>query len=301
MGVKLFMLKGLPGAGKTSWAKKYQEFLGPAKVTRVNKDDLRGMLDNGVWSKDNERFVLETRDSIICAALGRGRHVIVDDTNLDPKHEKALQILAEKARAEFEVVSFVQIDGMTVEETYEICLKRNAERFGSARVPEKVIKEMYEKYLRPPAPTVPYDDSLPDCILVDVDGTLADKGDRNPFDWARVGEDRPIQSIVDIVHHYFWETDIAVIFLSGRDSICRGVTKKWIESDEILGCSLGDEELCMRPEGDTRDDRIVKREIYENHIRGKYNVRFVLDDRNKVVEMWRSLGLTCLQVAPGDF
>ena len=34
---------------------------------------------------------------------------------------------------------------------------------------------------------------------------------------------------------------------------------------------------------------------------GNYNVKFVLDDRNRVVEMWRSLGLTCLQVADGDF
>lgn len=27
----------------------------------------------------------------------------------------------------------------------------------------------------------------------------------------------------------------------------------------------------------------------------------VLDDRNKVVKMWRELGLTCLQMAEGDF
>ena len=57
----------------------------------------------------------------------------------------------------------------------------------------------------------------------------------------------------------------------------------------------------MRQAGDNRDDRIVKREIYEREIKGRYNVRFVLDDRNKVVALWRDLGLPCFQVADGDF
>ena len=57
----------------------------------------------------------------------------------------------------------------------------------------------------------------------------------------------------------------------------------------------------MRKTGDNRKDAIVKREIYETHIKDKYQVDYVLYDRNQVVEMWRSLGLTCLQVADGDF
>lgn len=57
----------------------------------------------------------------------------------------------------------------------------------------------------------------------------------------------------------------------------------------------------MRPAGDQRDDRIVKEEIYRREIEGKYNVRFILDDRDKVVRRWRELGLPCFQVADGDF
>lgn len=57
----------------------------------------------------------------------------------------------------------------------------------------------------------------------------------------------------------------------------------------------------MRKSGDMRKDSIVKREMFDEHIRGRYNVNFVLDDRNQVVELWRSMGLTCLQVADGDF
>lgn len=57
----------------------------------------------------------------------------------------------------------------------------------------------------------------------------------------------------------------------------------------------------MRPAGDYRPDQIVKRELYEAHIAGQYDVLFCVDDRNSVVAMWRELGLTCLQCAEGDF
>jgi hypothetical protein len=57
----------------------------------------------------------------------------------------------------------------------------------------------------------------------------------------------------------------------------------------------------MRKQGDFRRDSIVKKEIYDNDIKGKFDVEFVLDDRQQVVDMWREIGLKCLQVAPGNF
>ena len=60
--------------------------------------------------------------------------------------------------------------------------------------------------------------------------------------------------------------------------------------------------LEMRREKDGRQDAIVKRELFDTHILGKYYVEFVLDDRNQVVDLWRNdLGLTCFQVNYGDF
>lgn len=50
-----------------------------------------------------------------------------------------------------------------------------------------------------------------------------------------------------------------------------------------------------------RKDVVIKRELFDRYIRDNYQVLFVLDDRNQVVDMWRELGLKCLQVAPGDF
>ena len=57
----------------------------------------------------------------------------------------------------------------------------------------------------------------------------------------------------------------------------------------------------MRKSSDSRGDQIVKSEILEKEILPKYNVKLVLDDREKVVRMWRDKGLTCLQVDWGDF
>jgi len=59
--------------------------------------------------------------------------------------------------------------------------------------------------------------------------------------------------------------------------------------------------LFMRPDGDFRADNIVKQEIYDTHIKGKHDVLFVMDDRQQVVDMWRRNGLTCFQVAEGNF
>ena len=75
-----------------------------------------------------------------------------------------------------------------------------------------------------------------------------------------------------------------------------GRTERWLER-----YGIDYKYIFMRAAGDSREDSIVKREIYEGRIAPKFNVKYVLDDRNRVVAMWRSLGLTCLQVADGDF
>ena len=50
-----------------------------------------------------------------------------------------------------------------------------------------------------------------------------------------------------------------------------------------------------------RKDAITKSELYDNNIKGKYEILFVLDDRKQIVDKWRELRLTCLQIADGNF
>lgn len=140
------------------------------------------------------------------------------------------------------------------------------------------------------------------AIIVDVDGTVADMGKgqpgrRGPFDWDRVGEDQPIWPVISLVR-ILRRAGLVVLFVSGRSDVCFIPTLGWLSRH---GAGYADDLFFMRKDGDFRPDEIVKEEIYRERIEPHWDVRFVLDDRNKVVRMWRSLGLTCLQVADGDF
>lgn len=137
------------------------------------------------------------------------------------------------------------------------------------------------------------------AIIVDIDGTLAKMNGRSPFDWDRVGEDKVNEPVLDIVNamNYKYHGDLHIIIFSGRDGVCRPETHTWLVLNKIPF-----DDLFMRPEGNNEKDAIIKRRLFEAHVAGKYDVLFVLDDRNQVVDMWRKdLGLTCLQVDYGDF
>ncbi len=88
----------------------------------------------------------------------------------------------------------------------------------------------------------------------------------------------------------------AIVFVYDRADKYKPLTLAWLEST-----IFSFDGLHMRKSGDMRKDSIVKKEIYDEFILDKYNLAFVLDDRDQVVRVWRDLGLTCLQVDYGDF
>jgi len=159
-----------------------------------------------------------------------------------------------------------------------------------------------------------------EIIIFDLDGTLADIEHRRHFvrgpadrgirpppghpdnnwkpDWdafyQACVDDLPNQPVIDM-----WQTlrssprQYILWILSGRSEVVRPKTEFWLEMHHIAP-----HRLLMRPEGDNTPDEQLKRfwvEGYEDRI------KYVFDDRNKVVKMWRSLGITCFQVADGDF
>lgn len=133
------------------------------------------------------------------------------------------------------------------------------------------------------------------AVIVDLDGTLALMNGRKPFAWAEVGGDLPNVPVVELVNELA-KLDYSVIITSGRKRQCEAETVRWLELNGVPW-----HELHMRADADNRPDVEVKREIYDREIDPFYEVAWVFDDRNAVVAMWRELGLTCLQVAPGDF
>jgi predicted kinase len=294
----IFLTYGIPASGKSTWAiemvRKH-----PDQYKRVSKDALRAMLDNDVFTLENEKFTLAIRDKIVEKALRDGWDVIVDDTNfpVGGKHFMRMCEIAQK-------VGDIQV----IEKYFEIpslkeALERNSKR--DKKVPEAVICNMYEKHIKnkrfecqiaymPPIQKVEPVHGLWPAVISDIDGTLAIKGDRSSYDWHNVGVD---SVNMDVAAHFCQlGAGIKRIIVSGRDGVCRAETEKWLDDNGISY-----DYLFMRPINDSRKDVIVKQEIYENEIKGKFNILYVLDDRDQVVELWRRLGFTCMQVNYGDF
>jgi predicted kinase len=283
---KVILFRGLPGCGKSTRAKAMID-AHPGKYKRVNKDDLRAMLDNGHHTSGNEKFVLRIRDQIILQSLAEGKHVLVDDTNIHPKHEARIRQLV-LGQAEVELIDMMDVD-------LDTCIARDLARPNS--VGPGVIRRMWAEYLEWKKPDLNQDTSLPRAIICDLDGTLALLNDRSPYDAAKCDQDFLNEPVADIVRRYH-EGGHRIVFLSGREDKFREPTVRFLE--KYLGTDFR-YTLLMRVSGDMRKDSIIKEEILRASILPHYHVDFALDDRNQVVDMWRGLGLTCLQVDYGDF
>jgi predicted kinase len=286
---KVILMRGLPGSGKSTYAKKLVAE-SPNSYKRINRDDLRAMFDCAYWSKGNEKFVKQVRDILIIKALEEGKHVIVDDTNLSTTNETRIRQLVQQFNKEHNDTVQVEIIEMTA--SLEECIVRDAKRenpVGSSR-----IRQMHRQfYAKLPAPQ---DTNLPKAIICDLDGTLAHLNGRNPFDAAECEKDLLNPAVANVLKVYR-QLGYKIVLFSGRKDEHKPQTINWLSQNNIEYDMLE-----MRQTKDNRMDAIVKKELFEQHILGQFYIEFVLDDRNQVVDLWRNdLGLTCFQVNYGDF
>lgn len=312
--MKLIINRGLPGSGKSTLTK--QEVMADYNgVVRVNRDDIRKMLHESVWNgQETESVVVMMRDAMLRAAMKARKPVVVsDDTNLDPKVVKHLAKIAEFFGYAVEVRDF--------DTPLKICLERDAQRQGVAKVGEQVIVGMYKKFFKqgkfPENPlgkieVVAFERyvpnlAMPKAVIFDIDGTSAShEGVRSPYDYTRVIHDKPRHAVIAAASVYH-KAGYKIIKLSGRDGSCQPDTEKWLNREFIYGENDGSIHqipytLFMRAPGDKRQDRIIKGELFNKHIRDFYNVEAVFDDRDSVVSLWRKeLNIDCFQVNYGDF
>ena len=291
---KLIILQGIPASGKSTYAKKLVQE-NPGMYKRVNRDDLRAMLDAGHFSKGNEKFVKRVRDYIVEDALSSGKHVIIDDTNLVASTVEHLKNLAQKHTEK--TGHPVKVETKLFDIPMEEAIERDSKRENP--VGKQVIRRMHQqlhgiKKLRPTY--AEQNTSLPKAIICDLDGTLSIIGNRSPFDGSKCEFDLPNEPIVAMVKQYK-KLGVAILLLSGRDGKYMPETKRWLEKYEVEY-----DALWMRAEDDKRKDSIIKKELFEQNIKENYCIEFVLDDRDQVVDLWRNdLNLPCLQVFYGDF
>ena len=298
----LTITRGLPGSGKTTWARTQRG------AVRVNRDELRRMMHGGwrgsAWA---ERQVTIAQHAAVRALLTEGVDVICDDTNLRPSMVRALLHLAAAAGADVRVRDFTDVP-------VEVCLRRDAARPAGERVGGAAIRAMWDRYLagRPlplPVPSLSASagsqpvgaryvppPGAPTAVLVDIDGTVAVLGARSPYDMTRVGEDTPHRAVIETVRALH-AAGHRIVYCSGRSDDAREATEAWL----AMNVGVDYDWLHLRKIGDSRPDSVVKAKIFERHLRHAYDIICVLDDRRAVVAMWRSLGLTVFQVDEGDF
>lgn len=280
----VYLTIGLPGSGKSTWAKNLA-----AKtpcVRRVSRDDLRYMLlDNG-WKPRAEQQVVQARDALLRRFLQEECCVVMDETFLNPKMKKHVRdIVASYPAYTVQEYDFLDVD-------IDTCIERDLHR-GERAVGAGVIRKLAKDFLRAPAPL--HVAGAPEAIICDLDGTLSLFGEENPYD-RDFSRDQCNPAVARILQR-FSTANVSVILTSGRHAKFGDVTRQWLKDNDIPY-----NHLWMRPE-EKRDmkDSHFKAELYRDFIKGNYNVLFVLDDRDQVVDMWRLFGLTVLQVEYGAF
>jgi|SRR5688500_3564166 len=311
---KVSITVGLPGSGKTTQALLIQA-KDPLNTILVSRDDLRMTLfhDDGILQPWQETHITKVQKDIVKGAVKANKHVIIHDMNLREKYRKEWADIAHDYGAEFEVIDCTQV---SLAECLQRAQKRRLE--GGRDVPQDVIRQLAEKFKstlkadtwKPyklyaegafSAPVsyekVEWVPGVPGAIIVDVDGTVADcTSVRSPYDETKYHLDKPKRDVIDMVRYHAYNLDHRVIFVSGRHKDGYKVTEEWL----FEHVKVPIEGLFMRYERGT-EDSVIKANLFNQHIRGKYNIVCVYDDRNRVVDMWRSLGLLCCQVAKGDF
>lgn len=133
-----------------------------------------------------------------------------------------------------------------------------------------------------------------DIFICDIDGTIAEKGDRSPYDYSKVSYDtviEPVATVVKMVDRHI----APVVFVSGRSIDCYKETKNWLESNGFTVHGL-----YMRSSNDMYTaDYKVKYKIVKQ-FEGKVNILGVFDDRPQVIRMWENLGIKVFNVGKID-
>ena len=337
MSGQLIVLIGLPGSGKTEYAKQWinhaAEGLG-RKVYRVSWDELRKFFGHtGAFNRlrEEEMKKASIKHVEIAITCGGYQDVIIDNTNLSDSTRNMWRGVAQRLELEY-VEHEIAVDVRTA-------VQRDEYRLGDAQVGRAVIERMAlfagKIHFHPG-----FDLGYKNIVLVDVDGTLADNTHRahvvapqkcvvcdglktvpiiregqtnakcvschgtglrkkNWYEFYKgVSGDAPKQAIIDLVATLRAKGYIVCI-VSGRpirflELEVGKQTVAWLKQHGVRY-----DHIFMRQPADKRDDTIVKKEILDKL--PKDRVAYVLDDRNSVVKMWRDAGLTCLQVAEGDF
>ena len=140
---KLILLQGIPGSGKTTWAKSWVSEDPSARI-RVSRDDFREMLGPDDRSDARENLITELVDYTLKMGMISGRNIVVDAMNLNPGYLADFRKLIGTHNSlglgpEYEI-EYRRFFDPPLDE----CIRRDAGR--PKPVGESVIRRIYDKY-----------------------------------------------------------------------------------------------------------------------------------------------------------
>lgn len=314
----LEILVGLPASGKSTYAKRLEA---SGAWRRINWDRYRWYDSAGnpkpyVFNKENEQFIKNVALGAAEIAANSGYNIVVDNTNLTASARLYWMAFASEHNLHTVVT---QIDT-----PLEECLRRNKLRTGWQRVPRAVVEWMALTNSNLDGTnrvTFPADK---ETVIVDIDGTLADSSDRQKYisglcshdlctqktgchcgvcggtgkqkkDWKRffaeVSQDKPNQAVAEWVRSLEFKYNVVIV--SGRPvDQCGHATEDWLDK-----WSIPYDRLYMRP-GGNEDDTVVKQRILDA-LKPHCKFAFAIDDRPRVIRMWRENGIKTYDVGKG--
>lgn len=304
---KIIVTVGISGSGKSTFANNLVQ-VNPNLYTVINRDKLRELLfgytEENVQDYYNrpdirklEKQVSKYEDILIKEALASGLVPIIDATHLKREYLERF-----KYWNTFVDVVFHDI-------TLEKAINRDGKRRRS--VGAEIITRQYNQYKSLVASlekepidfkpvTIDNNEDNPPVIIFDIDGTLAHKGDRSPYDWKAVGKDTvdvPTKFIALNVAatNKMLGAEGKLIICTGRDGSCLNETVEWLNNNNISFDSI-----YIRDEGDMRPDWVIKEEMWREICKDHYIVG-MFDDREQVVNRARALGLKVFQCEYHNF
>lgn len=291
---QLILTVGPTCSGKSTWANE-QVRANPTKYVNLNRDDFRfSLFGCRTWSdykfnKHNEQLVTNAIQKAAIEAIAMSKTIIISDTNLNKTTQGTWKNFADTHNVEFVLKYFAP--GLL-----STLMERNRYK-GERALPEFVVKRQYDQYMVDFGGQRVYtpDFAKPRAIIFDLDGTLFDNSQRHAFDWSKVLDDTPRDSVVELFKMYV-DRGYACITVSGRDGVSEEDSIKALNNAGLFPAAH-----YQRAAGDSRSDDIVKEEIFWQQIEPNWCAVRAIDDRQKVVDMWRRIGLECWQVQPGDF
>lgn len=320
--MKAYFTVGISASGKSTWASNLvssrkalvEHGDSSVEIIEVNRDDIRkGVLfEKGIivhpcdfqwnlWKWKWEDRVTEIQREKIKSAAHVKRDIVISDTNLNLGRLKAMSDWVES-------LGYNEIEYVIFDVDFDTVLERDTARKNGVGVYilrdqwarfKKIKQEMqlHSWFMNRVHNNIEFenthvhsDNKIP-ALMFDIDGTIAHMKDRSPFEWHRVGEDEPDSLMCFLINSVLKTGSHRIVFMSGRDSVCREQTVEWINKHIPNVCFGSNAELFMREQGDSRKDHIIKKELFFSHVDLCYNVHAVFDDRPQVVRVWHDIGL----------